>query len=481
MSAVQHVVLDELGTTCPVVQLEDDVRLALEASGLVAARPASGTDAGQIVGTSRSWQLVPSGLVGAIQIDDLLVEVRPKDKVPIAQLLFLLSYAHDPGFRLQDVVATESADLWAAFGETLARLAERATERGVLQGYVSLDETLRTVRGRIRMSDQLTQRPGQAFPIEVTHDDFTMDIVENRILRAAARRMLAVPRLPPDIRRRLTHLDHRLADVTLLTRSRQPPAWTPGRMNQKYLPALRIAEIILRNMVAEASPGRFSVASFAVDMARVFEDFTTTALSEALRRYPGRTTAQYSCHLDSPRNDGAPRIVMRPDILHQIDDLPSLIFDAKYKAATAGGRYGNADHYQMLAYSTVLGRIPAWLIYAGPGRPRRRNIVGTTTLITEYPIDVGRHPRDVLACFDDLAGSAMAMVEQRQSGLSRSDLGCRPRARHYSSPRAESISFSDTASGTTTASFRSVFRCNNWLRFRSKERIDSSGWMAKGR
>lgn len=422
VSGLQHVVLDELGTTGPVLQLDDNVRATLDATGLVTAKPAVGPVPGQIAGTSRYWELVPSGLVGAVQIDDLLVEVRPKDKVPIAQLLFLLGYAHDPGFRPENVDATETADLWSVFGETLARLAERATQRGVLQGYVTLEETLRTVRGRIRMSDQLTQRPGQSFPIEVTHDDFTIDIVENRILRAAARRMLAVPRIPAEIRRRLMHLDHRLADVAVLTNTRHSPSWTPGRMNQKYLPALRIAEIILRNMVAETAPGRFSVASFAVDMARVFEDFTTTALTEALHRYPGRTTAQYSCHLDGPRTDGAPRIVMRPDILHHIEDRPALIFDAKYKAATTGGSYANADYYQMLAYSTVLGCIPAWLLYAGPGLPRSRKVIGATIFITEYPIDIGRPPRELLARFDALVGSAMAMIEQQhQPEVSRFD------------------------------------------------------------
>jgi 5-methylcytosine-specific restriction endonuclease McrBC regulatory subunit McrC len=76
------------------------------------------------------------------------------------------------------------------------------------------------------------------------------------------------------------------------------PAWTESRLNERYVPALRLAEIILRNMSAEAGLGRHVVASFVVNMATVFEDFVTTALREALDSYRGETHAQYEAYMD---------------------------------------------------------------------------------------------------------------------------------------------------------------------------------------
>ena len=42
-----------------------------------------------------------------------------------------------------------------------------------------------SVRGRVRIAQQLRRRTGLPLPVEVTYDDFTPDILENRLLRAA--------------------------------------------------------------------------------------------------------------------------------------------------------------------------------------------------------------------------------------------------------------------------------------------------------
>lgn len=396
----RHIVLDELAFDSDPLELEEDVRLLLESTKLVVVRG---------IGRGK-WKLLPNGFVGAVQVDDLLVEVKPKGKVGVSQILFLLSYAKDPGFRPQDVEAEATDDLWAALGETLARLGERATSGGVLQGYISRDGASRTVRGRIRMSDQVTRRPGFMFPIEVTHDEYTIDIPENQILRAAVRRMLAVPRLNTGVRRRLLHLERKLMDVSSLVRGNRLPQWTPSRLNAAYVPALRIAEVVLQNMVAEAATGKLRVSSFVVNMAKVFEDFVTVALSEALRKYPGRTVAQYKTYLDEPCSEGIPRIVLRPDIVHFFGGEPALIFDAKYKAASANGQYPNADHYQMLAYATAIGRTDAWLIYADSGVPTRRRVRNSEICVHEFPIDLSGRPSEVLARVEAISKHSMETV-----------------------------------------------------------------------
>lgn len=403
-SSTRYVCLDELASDSDPLELSDDVRDALEQTGLVAVRWAR----------RGLWKLLPCGKVGAVQIGDLLVEVKPKDKIGISQILFLLSYAKDPGFRPDNIEAKQTSDLWSALGESLARLSERATMRGVLQGYVSQDEALRTVRGRIRMSDQVTRRPGLLFPIEVTYDEFTVDIPENQILRSAVRRMLAIPRLDTGVRRRLAHLDHQLMDASPLIRGDRLPVWTPSRLNARYVPALRLAEIILQDMVAEASTGKIQVASFIVDMAKVFEDFVTVALAEALRKHPGRTRAQYPAFLDEkPEQTGVLRMRIKPDIVHEIDGKPALIFDAKYKAATVSGQYQNADHYQILAYATAMGRPDAWLVYAGPGQPSQRRVRNSEIFIHEYPVDLSGTPSEILARVESLSQQAIATANSR--------------------------------------------------------------------
>lgn len=404
-----EMILDELrGYPEPVV-LDREVAATLRDTGLVSVFPAHGG----------GWTILPSGKVGAVQIDDLLVRVKPKEKVGLSKLLFLLGYAADPGFRPDEVVAEEDNDLFAALGESLARHGERALERGPLNGYVHVEESLRTVRGRIRVGDQMTRRLGLLLPLEVSYDDYTADVAENQILRAAIRMMLHVPRLSDSLVVRLAHLDSKLDGVSALNHGAPLPAWSDSRINGHYVPALRLSETILRTMSAEAGVGHRTVASFVVNMATVFEDFVATALREALEPYPGLTEWQYEAFMDEaePRYSNGDRVRMFVDVVHSVSGRPAMIFDAKYKAASAGGAYPNSDHYQMLAYCTALGVPRAWLVYAGAGEPRVRQIRNTGVSVVEFPLDLSREPEALLARVAELVRRAVDACRTQQEGL----------------------------------------------------------------
>lgn len=348
------------------------------------------------------------------------MEVRPKDKVGLTRLLFLLGYARDPGWRDDTVLAHPDDDLWPALAQSLVRLTRVALGPGVLQGYRTTDESLRTVRGRIRIGDQIIRCPGLMVPIEITCDEFTVDIPENQILRTALRRMLAVPRLSDSARAGLGHLDGQLAGVTVLPPGTRVPAWRADRRNARYATALRLAGIVLANCSAQTGPGGLEVAGFFVDMAKVYEDFVGSALSEALAQYPGGTRLQHTSRLDVPEAPGArAAIPMKVDIVHTVNGHPTLVFDAKYKAADASGTYPNADHYQMLAYCTALEVPTAWLVYAGSGSPASRRIVNTDVTIVEYPLDLSATPTVLLDRVARLARTAWDEALAREPARSR--------------------------------------------------------------
>jgi 5-methylcytosine-specific restriction enzyme subunit McrC len=154
------------------------------------------------------------------------------------------------------------------------------------------------------------------------------------------------------------------------------------------------------------------MAAFVVDMAKVFEDFVTTALSQALLRVPGTTRAQYPTRLDA--GDGHAALPMSVDLVHLKANRPRIVFDAKYKAAYQG-RYPNSDHYQMLAYCTAL-RVPiAWLVYADAGQRRDIKIVHTDITIVDFPLNLTAEPRALLARVEELARKAICHAAERDS------------------------------------------------------------------
>ena len=402
---MRHLVLDELSGGL-VERLDAPSASALNSSGLAKASPMG----------MGLYRIEPVGKVGSVRTATVQLDVRPKDRLGLSRLLFLLSYAGEQGFRPELVAASEDRDLWSALAESLAQLAERALGRGVLQGYLTVDESLRTVKGRIRISDQISRRPGMLVPLEVSYDEFTEDIVENRILRAALERMGQVPGVRPEVLGRLRQLRGKLDGVTRLPAGAPVPPWKPTRMNLRYQAVLRLADLILRNASAEAGEGRQQTASFVVDMAQVFEDFVGTALRSAMAAYPGELRLRYNALLSEAVRD-SDRLSVRPDAVHLLGGRPVVAYNAKYRAASDAGASLTADHYQMLAHCTALAVPTAWLVYAGQGEVKLRRILNTDIDIVEFPLDLSQPPSAILASVQELARQSWGeVVRQARHG-----------------------------------------------------------------
>ena len=403
---VRRILLDELSGGV-VERLDPGSAAYVNGSGLANASPMG----------MGLYRIEPVGKVGSVRTPTVQLEVRPKERLGLDRLLFLLGYAGDQGFREECVTAAEEADLWSALAESLAQLADRALSRGVLRGYLNVEESLRTVKGRIRISDQISRRPGMLVPLEVSYDEFTEDIAENRILRAALERMSQVPGVRPEVLSRLRQLKGKLAAVTRLQSGAPLPAWRASRMNTRYQAALRLAEVILRHGSAEAGDGTQQSASFVVDMSVLFEDFVGRALREAMTVYPGEMRLRYNALLNEAVRD-SDRIVVQPGAVHLLGGRPVMVYDARYQAAADAGASLSGDHYRMLAYCTSL-RVPtAWLVYPGAGEIKLRRILNTDIDVVEFPLDLSRPPSEILASVADLAQQSWGEVV-RQATISR--------------------------------------------------------------
>jgi 5-methylcytosine-specific restriction enzyme subunit McrC len=150
------------------------------------------------------------------------------------------------------------------------------------------------------------------------------------------------------------------------------------------------------------------VSAFVVAMAKVFEDFVTTALRGALAPYPGHTDGQYRTHLDTQQT-----IAIRPDVVHVINGQPVVVFDAKYKLEDSTSGYPNADAYQMLAYCTALGLQTGWLVYAlGSSPSGGRRVHNTSIDIVHFALDLTAPPTQLLGQVEALGHEAFRIGSQ---------------------------------------------------------------------
>ena len=347
--------------------------------------------------------LRPSSWVGAVNIGDRSVIVRPK--IPVDRVMFLMTYALDPRhWRNEAIDLTPDSDVLEAVALAFSRRTQRAIHRGLLRGYRREEDALSTVRGQIRFADQIGRRYGLTLPIEVAYDEYTEDIEHNRLLKTALHRLSHAQIRSMTVRQELRRLRSAFDMVRLgAYRRGVVPAIRYTRLDEHYRPAVELARLIIENSSLELFGGKVSGASFLIDMNVVFEQFLYVALGEALNLTRDRWQHQARLKLDKGGS-----INMEPDLSWWASrpsggTLPRFVGDAKYKKLDTPG-FRHADIYQMLAYCTAADLPSGLLIYAdGEGEPAKYRIDHAEKTIEVAALDLSGAPEAILGDVERLA------------------------------------------------------------------------------
>ena len=310
-------------------------------------------------GESNLYRLTPASIVGAVEVGELSVFIKPKIDVP--QLLSLACYAMGE-FRPQPEMFDYPREyaLPDVLALALASAARRAFARGLLHGYITEEEALYTVRGRIRFDDQIRRRFGVPLPVEVRYDEFTDDILANQLVKAAVTRLSGMRLRHRPARRELGRIAGTLDNISHVE---FPPNDVPGvtfdRLNEHYRGVVGLSRLILRHSAFESERGRVRAAGFLMDMNVVFQEFVTVALRDALK-----ASVQAFGERKINSLDTSERVHLRPDLTWWRGASCVFVGDAKYKNISGERRIPNADIYQLLAYTTALDLPGGMLIYA---------------------------------------------------------------------------------------------------------------------
>jgi 5-methylcytosine-specific restriction enzyme subunit McrC len=353
--------------------------------------------------TAGTWYVRTGSKVGVVLGDDWELRVRPHLSVP--GLMFLLGYSRDQrGWRRDIAEFEEEDDLLAAIASGFSWHAIWALERGALRGYIRHDERRHDLRGRVLFGEQLS-RGGLPLPVHLTYDEFTEDVLENRILRTATQLLLRLQRVPIDARRRLLRIRALLEHVPPLSEWRGVTAPPPNRLNERYAPALRLAELVLSSASLSLERGATRSTTFVFDMNKVFEDFVTVAFREAMRPYGGQVRDQVTPYsLDEDHE-----LKLKPDLSWWNDGRCLAVLDAKYKAID-DGVMKHPDAYQMLAYCTAYNLRRGYLVYAKDSglQPRTHVVRHSDHEIVVIAVDVEAERAELTSSIRELAACVAA-------------------------------------------------------------------------
>lgn len=307
-----------------------------------------------------------TSFVGVIRAPDgYQIEVLPKVGKSIgggakeARQLLIEMLCCLRGFRH---VLTESAMILAArmpllevFITEFLRTVEHVVKSGLRSDYLSRQDNLFALRGKLLMGPHLRQNLCRADRFFTEYDEFLTDRPENRLLRAALQRVLNLSGSLAN-QQLARELQFVFADVPASVQPRID--FQRVRLDRGmgyYADALAWARLILDDESPLIGMGGHRAPSLLFPMEAVFEAFVAKHLARQVVRPLILKTQARSHHLVRHRQQSWFRL--KPDLLIRDADTARLVLDTKWKlldGSKANGRdkYGlsQGDFYQLQSY-----------------------------------------------------------------------------------------------------------------------------------
>lgn len=306
--------------------------------------------------------------VGVVALPDgPTIEIRPKS----AGENFLRLFRYSTGLESHTIGSETAVRQGPQFLDALAAIFvdELSTilRRGIATQYTRTAATEEYVKGQIDVHRQLQRQGivGQQF--ECTYDDLTAETVVNQAVLYAAH---VLQRLVHDaeLRRTLERQEIRLRRAVSLRpiTPHQLSNVEITRLNEYYRDALRLAELVIRNVYAEnIRHGERSSYGLLINMDEIFESVVERAIRDAVARISDWNDwrVEGQAHVTGLVTGGSPQVNMRPDfVVRNGNDQVIATGDAKWK--TNGIR--QSDIYQLTAYQ-LADDVPGALIYPQQG------------------------------------------------------------------------------------------------------------------
>ena len=197
--------------------------------------------------------------------------------IPIGNVYYMLSYTframRQNGYSGLESEAFENADdLCAAI---LERAVEHQLKRGLGRGYVSKEDELATVRGRIDVGESVKTLSPLVGRLVCDYDEFSEDTPMNRVVKAAMRTLLRSRDVSAERKRVLRRLMPYFEGVRNVDLQRLDWRFRYDRNSQTYAMLVFICRLVAdRALQREAHAGR-RLEAFEDDqaMSRLYEKF----------------------------------------------------------------------------------------------------------------------------------------------------------------------------------------------------------------
>jgi 5-methylcytosine-specific restriction enzyme subunit McrC len=245
------------------------------------------------------------------------------------------------------------------FSQFLIELQGLAS-RGLRFDYQRVDEESRFIRGQLRPDKQQRQPPGRQHLFHISHDIYTPNRLENRLLKTALGYVLSNCKSGENWRL-ANELSHLMAEIPTEAEPIWAMArWQSGKLMQIYDDVRPLCELILEQLNPNFQQGKHKGIALLFPMEQLFEKYVEVSLRRSLPagcQLKAQASSEYLLKHQAQGRDIAARMFqLKPDLLLKTS-AGNQVLDMKWKlldqnAAMSEQKYNikQSDLYQMFAY-----------------------------------------------------------------------------------------------------------------------------------
>ena len=303
-----------------------------------------------------------------------------KDKsIFIKNIYYMLSYAFQVLRQsTYDEVASEEFDnIEDLFAAILAKGIARQLKQGLYKTYITKEDKLTVLRGKLEMSGTIRNRLQRKQKLTCEFDELSVNNQYNQILKTTLHYLLKAEGVDSERKIALKKLLVFFDGIDML----EPSMIQWGRLlyernNKNYELLLNVCYFVLAGMLQTTEKGDYKMTGFSDDhMARLYERFILEYYREHHKYLSEVKAAQIKWDITGDENAPLIRFLpaMQTDITLRLNEKV-LIIDAKYYGKTLQQQYDkytlhSANVYQILSYVKNLdtkhtGNVGGILLYA---------------------------------------------------------------------------------------------------------------------
>lgn len=294
----------------------------------------------------------------------------------IRNIYYMLAYAFQElkQNNYAEIQGESFDDIYDLFAEILAKGISYQLKQGLYREYVTRNESMQTVKGKIDMNGTIAQRMHNSRHIVCNHDELSENNIYNQILVTTSTILIRHSDVKKEKKAGLKKLMpffqniHKIDALSI--------CWNRlrfDRNNRSYRMLLYICYFIISEWLMTTEEGKYKLREFSDDhMSKLFEKFVLEYYKKHHPKTKARA-AQIDWNIIEETTDTSVLPIMQSDALLSMGER-TLIIDTKYYSQVMQERYGKeklrTSHlYQIRTYvneydSEHLHNVDGMLLYA---------------------------------------------------------------------------------------------------------------------